>query len=127
MARINNISSILEIARLQLGKRAKTKVDSKKTPSSSSQANSSRVSSQSVLKSTIVNKLKQLDSSDKEFISKARVLFLESIILWEFGDSISSNAPYFSEIISKIDETIENDPESAKKFKQLIEQLTSKI
>ena len=123
MDRIKNISQIMEIVRSQVsGSSARAK---NKTSGSTSRSSPGRIGkvSQAELKKQISDKIKAANPGKKASLKESRKIFLESVILWEFGENLI-NDPAFQGIIDKISTTLDENEETSRHFDKLIKQLT---
>jgi len=111
MDKIKQINSIFKIARSQLSKQTKPgSLHSDKQARTTDGKTTGKISSGD-LKKSISKKLKLLDRKSRNYEQLSNGVFLESVLLWEFGDDIIN------------DGIICNDKESSRKFSRLIKQL----
>ena len=122
MDRIKQINSIFKIARSQLSKQAKTDSLTANKKTKNSVKKKIKKTSPTELKKSISEKLRILDKKSPDYNQQSRNIFLESVLLWEFGEDII-NAPEFHQMLDKISNTICNNKESSRKFSKLIKQL----
>ncbi|VAW58565.1 hypothetical protein MNBD_GAMMA11-2515 [hydrothermal vent metagenome] len=122
MDKIKQINSIFKIARSQLSKQTKPgSLHSDKQARTTDGKTTGKISSGD-LKKSISKKLKLLDRKSRNYEQLSNGVFLESVLLWEFGDDII-NDPEFQQMLQKINGIICNDKESSRKFSRLIKQL----
>lgn len=124
MDKLGNISQIIEIIRGH-AKAGISETKHKKNNSTEIQSPiKPRKTSKDELKKNLSQKLKST-SKHPDFASRSKDIFLESVILWEFGEQLA-NDPLFAEIRSKVRQTIDNNADASKKLEKLIAQLSSK-
>lgn len=80
---------------------------------------------QDALKKSLSKKLASLPLNVDNNEKLARYVFLESVLLWEFGDGVS-DSHQLNEIIQKIDSTIQADKELQNAFKSMLIALQAK-
>lgn len=78
--------------------------------------------SQTELKKRITDRLKKTSPDTPQSIQKSKEIFLESVILWEFGENLI-NDPSFPVLIEKIRTTLDEDGQTSHNFERLIKQL----
>ncbi|VAW67889.1 hypothetical protein MNBD_GAMMA08-1907 [hydrothermal vent metagenome] len=123
MDKIRQINSIFKTARSQLSRQTRsTSVHSKKQGKTTDKKIAKKIPS-AELKKNISKKLKLLDKKNENYEHLSNEVFLESVLLWEFGDDIV-NDPAFHPMLDKINNAICDDRESSRKFSLLIKQLT---
>jgi len=122
MDRIKNINQIMEIVRTQVS--GKTSGVKKSKSAAAQKPSTGKVGkiSQTELKKKITEKLKSTGSNTPESLQKSKEIFLESVILWEFGENLI-NDPSFPILIDKIRTTLDEDEQTSKNFERLINQL----
>lgn len=124
MDKIKQINSIFSTARPQTSKQSKTEqLHTEKKVNIKSRKKTKKISSNEI-KKIISKKLKALDIKSENYTRQANRVFLESILLWEFGENII-NAPEFHQMLEKINDTISSNNESSCKLSELIKQLTA--
>ncbi len=125
MDKINQINSIFKIARSQLFKQAKTGLSATDKKTKTSAKKKIKKISSNELKKSISEKLQSLDKKNDDYMQQSSNVFLESVLLWEFGEEII-NAPEFHQMLDKINNAIHSNKESSDKFSRLIKQLSEK-
>jgi hypothetical protein len=122
MDRIKNINQIMEIVRTQVsGKSSDIRNKKAQTTQGSASSKTGKIS-QSALKKKITDKLKAIDSEAPLSMQKSKEIFLESVILWEFGENLI-NDPGFPALIDKIRSTLDENEQTSRNFDRLIKQL----
>jgi hypothetical protein len=122
---INGLNNIMEILRRQIADNAKRLDHPGKTSrlGASQTGQKSGKTSPGELRALIHDRIKSLDPQETQYQHKAKRLFLESVMAWEFGNDIVRDQE-FSDMIADIQETLETTPEIKRQFDGLIEQLT---
>ena len=124
MDKLGGISHIISIIRGQAkSDLAQSKQKISTTPDIKSPQKPKKISKDE-LKKNLSQKLKSIPKNT-ENKSRSKDVFLESVILWEFGEQLA-NDPLFAEIKSKVRQTIESNPETSEKLEKLIDQLSSR-
>jgi hypothetical protein len=112
----------MEIVRTQVsGKSSGAKKDKTQGTQKPSTGKIGKIS-QTELKKKITDRLKNTNPDDRQSMQKSKEIFLESVILWEFGESLI-NDPSFPVLINKIRITLDEDGQTSKNFERLIKQL----
>jgi hypothetical protein len=73
------------------------------------------------LKAQIAKRLSAITPEQRRSKQGQRI-FLESVLVWEFGDDITSD-PAFAELAADIQNTIENEPGIKDRFAEMLEAL----
>ncbi len=125
MDRIKKINRLLHLAKSEV---SKSIVKKSKTDylNKSASPRTPLTKKKSDLKNIIVKKIGTLDQSDSNFINKARRVFLESTLEWEFGSFLKNNSIYLDELIHDIDGAIQNDPQTLLQMNEMIIDLSRK-
>lgn len=118
---INSLSKIMETLRRQASsgsdrlnqKQAQTKENNE--VSRASKPNLKQLEQQ------IATRIIKLDQDDPNKFKKATKIFVESVLAWEFGTELLQDSR-FSEIIKKVETTIEQEPKLKKELGELINQ-----
>lgn len=123
---INGLNNIMEILRRQIADNAQRLDRSGKAGRSSISRNEPKAGKPSPheLRALIHDRIKGLDPREPHYRHKAKRLFLESVMAWEFGSNIVRDQE-FSELIADIQETLETTPEIERQFDGLIDQLAT--
>ena len=72
-----------------------------------------------VLHRQITDRIRTIDPRDPKRQQKARRIFLESTLLWEFGEAVGRDA-HFDDLLEHIQQTFDTTPEIAKQLDALI-------
>lgn len=75
------------------------------------------------LRSRIAARVLALDAGSPDRKRRARRIFFESVIAWEFGDQLLLDSE-FSRMIDNIEETVQADPEMDQQFNELLASLS---
>lgn len=124
MDKIGNINHIIEIIRSHTKSGVSEAKNNKNTSAKIQPPTRPKKISAEELKRNISQKLKAA-AKNPDFTSKSKDIFLESIILWEFGNQLVNN-PLFTEIRTRVRQTIDSNAKATEKLEKLIDQLTSK-
>ena len=123
MDKIKNIGSIFDIARSHISKQAKLDSSKRKKPASATAKKKPLKQSSDELKKSITKKLSALDTNNKNYKQQSNNIFLESVLIWEFGEDIINDSN-FQQMIVKLNDAICQNKETSNKFDLLIQQLT---
>jgi len=120
---IGRLNRLMETLRKQMAESAK-RADAAGHQASDvrPQTRSERPSIQE-LRSRIVERVRGIQSESGENRRRARRVFVESVVAWEFGDQLLLDNR-FEDLVDQIEETFEMDTELDKKFHDLITDLT---
>ena len=121
MDKIGNIGQILEIIRSQTKAGVTDALNRKESIAEIKAPPASKRISKDELKKNISLKLKSASQSTTS-LSISKDIFLEAVILWEFGDQLAHD-PLFAEIKLLTRQTIDSNPDASKKMEKLIGQL----
>ena len=123
MEPINGLSSIMEILRRQISDNAKRldQIGKTRIHGSAAKASKSEITSPKELRALIQERIKGLNPQEPHYQQKAKRLFLESVMRWEFGNEISHDQE-FNDLLTEIQQLIELSPEVKRQFDTLIEQ-----
>jgi hypothetical protein len=109
---INSLDSIAEIIRRRAGSELTTKLTSN---SSSSQTESKRQAyvaakqqTAEVVKLKIVEAIKLIDKNDKNRNKKSMNIFVENVLLWQFGEELINDSA-FSQLVDEVGDALSND------------------
>lgn len=117
----------MEVLRRQIADNARRLDSTGKTTTHDNAANTAKPgkASPKELRTIINDRIKGLDPQEKQYRHKAKQLFLESVLTWEFGSEIARDQE-FSGMLKEIQELLETTPEIKRQFDNLIEQLTAR-
>jgi hypothetical protein len=101
MDKISNISNIVNILREQIGKSTTTKSSSTNNRAPASATSTAHAVGRVPLAQLLSDRLKKLRKSDSDYKDKARQVLVETILIWEFGDTII-NDPAYGELLNRI-------------------------
>ncbi len=77
-----------------------------------------------VLKAKVQERLKALDPHDPRQPEKARRIFLESVLAWQFGDDLMVDRG-FADVVSGVQEALRAHPQVDARLGQLLRDLTT--
>ena len=117
----------MEVLRRQIADNARRLDSTGKTIVHDNAANAAKPgkASPKELRAVINDRIKGLDPQEPQYRHKAKQLFLESVITWEFGSEIARDQE-FSGMLKEIQEQIETTPEVKRQFDNLIKQLIAR-
>ena len=120
MDRISGLNKIVESLRLQISKKQSSRISSvkRKTPGIGKVERKPRRISSEQLQKRIIDRIKVLDKNDESFQFQATSIIIESVLIWEFGDNLSSN-PKFYEMVSDINNSMLSDKPTSLKLNKL--------
>jgi len=123
MDKIKQINSIYDIAKTHASKKEKSALNTSTKNAAGTFEKKIKKTSAAELKKNISDKLKKLDINSESYQKLSKSIFLESVILWEFGDDII-NDPSFHQIIEKITSAINSNEKASKDLATLVKQLS---
>jgi hypothetical protein len=128
MDSINGLNPVMEALRRQLAERsAKLDKASKTAPGTrSNRSDRARSTSTPELRQRVTGRLRALDPDDPQWEQKAGKLFLESVLLAEFGDQLLED-PGFATLIDEVNYTLQSQPEIRSHFSMMIRQLATTV
>ena len=118
---VSNVGHLVEVLRKQLA-------ESQKSSGASFKATKSRGAAQAVrpgveeLQKKIREKLQRIDGNDPKFEQKSVHVFLESVLLWEFGERLMDD-PKFYALLDDVQFSMESDPAVRESLSTLISKL----
>jgi hypothetical protein len=121
---VQGLNSIVQALRQRMaGKKenvAASRVSSNK-PENTPRTKTSARADIGELRVQIAKRLKAL-SPEQRRSKQGQRIFLESVLVWEFGDDITTD-PAFAELAAEIQTTIENEPSVENQFAAMLEAL----
>ncbi|MFW2374746.1 MAG: hypothetical protein ACN4GM_16590 [Gammaproteobacteria bacterium] len=125
MDKINSLNNIVEIFRSKASsKKTKTKKKELLQKSTKNKLTVKKLSPEE-LENSIKLKINQLDSSAKNFKSKANNIFIENILSWEFGTDLQDD-PEFIALREKINIAIDENQSLNNDLNKLIDKMLAK-
>ena len=118
---VNGLSQIMQILRKQFSekptksKKSNTKPDTAETTDNLAHA---RINVEQ-LEVLISSRIKSLRIDDPDYQQKAIMIFVESVLTWEFGEKLLSD-PGFTELTQKIYDAFQYNEALSNKFKSLL-------
>jgi hypothetical protein len=125
MEPVDNIAQVMQVLRRQMAEnldrlRRSGKLASQSQPLSS--AGAQRV--QPTTRQAIARRIKAIDADDPRFLEKATLVFVESVLLAEFGDGLV-NDPDFRDLVTQVQTAMRSDAETEKDLRRLTNQMRS--
>lgn len=124
MEPVNRLNQIIEILRKQSQTEASKTANSRQAGSGTSTAD--RVGHQKLslatMKQQVQERIKAFSPADRRNRKKAINVFLESVLVWEFGEEITRDEKYHI-MLSKAQETMETHAATQKQFSALLEEI----
>lgn len=123
---VNSLGNIMEVLRRQISDNAQRLDRAGKTGSQRSAAHATKTNAPAPkeLRALIQERIKGLSSNEPQYQHKAKRLFLESVMIWEFGSDIARDQR-FGEMLQTIQETLESSPDTQQSLDKLLQQLTA--
>ena len=119
---ISNVGQLVETLRKQLVEsQQKTGTAAKASATSKAAAGATRPGVEE-LQRKVREKLRHIDSNDPKALSKSVHVFLESVLLWEFGESLMDD-PKFHALLDDVQRSMESHPHTRNQLSTLIAQL----
>jgi hypothetical protein len=119
---INNVNQLVETLRRQLIDAQNKTGATSRTPSQTNIGATSGQAGVEVLQQKIREKLRRIDSGDPKAAQKSVHIFLESVLLWEFGERLMED-PKFYALLDEVQISMESDPAVREDLSMLISQL----
>lgn len=122
---VNRLSRLMETLRQRMAESAKklgttSQTSAPSAPRSPASANRRTVEE---LRAHIGERVRSLEPNNPERRRRARRIFLESVLAWEFGDQLLLDNQ-FSRLIDGIQEAFESDPEIDRELSDLLTDLS---
>ena len=117
---INPLDQMTELLRKRIATEVSgksTSVNKGKSTSVSDKAILGRIST-GELNTKIVTQIKQIEPNDAQRNQKAMHIFLENILIWQFGDELLNDSD-FSRLVSEVKEALEKVPITTQLFDQI--------
>lgn len=123
---VNSLGNIMEVLRRQISDNAQRLDRAGKIGSQRSTATTAKTNTPAPkeLRALIQERIKGLSSNEPQYQHKAKRLFLESVMIWEFGSDIARDQR-FGEMLQTIQETLESSPDTQQSLDKLLQQLTA--
>lgn len=119
---VGRLDQVLQLISRQMAERASRLDAGALSPSHASATPPSRRASLGTLKERVRGRLRSLDPNDPGRQQKARRVFLESVLSWQFGDELLLDRG-FEEMISGVQEALQAHPRLEQKLAQLLHDL----
>lgn len=119
---INNISQLVETLRKQLVESQNKTALSSKAPSKPGPTAASGRPDIGEVQHKIREKLRRIDSNDPKAEQKSIRIFLESVLLWEFGERLMDD-PKFYALLDDVQHSMESDTAVRESLAVLVAQL----
>lgn len=121
---INRLDQIMRVIGQQMSERAARLEAGGKPLPVAAPTRPRRRPALTVLKSKVQERLKALDPNDPRQPEKARRIFLESVLAWQFGNDLMVDRG-FAEIVSGVQEALRAHPDVDARLGQLLRDLTT--
>lgn len=119
---INNVSQLVETLRKQLVESQNRTAPSSKAPSKLGPTAASGRPDIGEVQQKIREKLRRIDSNDLKAEQKSIRIFLESVLLWEFGERLMDD-PKFYALLDDVQHSMESDTAVRESLAVLVAQL----
>jgi hypothetical protein len=120
---INRLDQIMRVIGQQMSERAARLESGGKPLPTGAPPRLTRRPALTALKSKVQERLKALDPHDPHRPEKARRIFLESVLAWQFGNELMLDRG-FAEIVSGVQEALRADPQVDARLGQLLRDLS---
>ena len=117
---IGNINHLAEILRKQLAE-TQQKPGTTSKPAMQTAAADGRPGIEE-LRRRVREKMQRIETNDPKAEQKSIHVFLESVLLWEFGDRLMED-PKFYAMLDEVQRSMESDPTLRKELTTLVEML----
>ena len=126
MDSINRLNRMMEILRRQIADSAQHLESPHKASSSTKLARSKPAAQAPVeeLRRRVTERLRTVDPGDPKREQKARRVFLESVLAWEFGDSLLQDRR-IDDLLDNIQETLSASADVSRQLDELLAQLNN--
>ena len=117
---INPLDQMTELLRKRIATEVSVKstsVNKGKSTSVSDKAILGRIST-GELNTKIVTQIKQIEPNDAQRNQKMMHIFLENVLIWQFGDELLNDSD-FSRLVSEVKEALEKVPITTQLFDQI--------
>lgn len=123
---VNRLSQMMEVLRRQMAESARRMETGESRTSKAGQPGSASAKSGiQELRARLHERLSALDPTDPRRSRKAKRLFLESVLAWEFGNELPLDRR-FDDMLEDIQHTISASPELDARFDQLLNEIAAK-
>jgi hypothetical protein len=123
--KIEGINGILQILRRRVGTSSQ-RTDGSQQTDRKEEADLPVVdgrASTADLEAGIRSRIRELNPDDEDYQEQATGIFLESVLLWEFGEDMSRDQE-FSEIMTRIKDSFASNDELRQQMNRLVRQLS---
>jgi hypothetical protein len=119
---VSNVGHLLEALRKQLAESPRKAGTGAKAGAPASAAAAAGRPDVAQLQKKIREKLQRIDSGDPQSRRKSVHVFLESVLLWEFGEQMMDD-PKFYALLDEVQSSMESDPALRESLTTLVSQL----
>jgi len=120
---INSVSQVMEALRRRMSENLETLRAQGKLPAAErSPLRAARPKSAADLRKTVMRRVGLIPETDPAFDRKTATLFVESVLLDQFGESLV-NAPAFRDLVEQVSATMTQDEAIAADLRALIAEL----
>ena len=116
---INGLQNVMEVLRRQIAESAQRLDAPGKSPTPSAATPNTAKASLPDLKRRIKERLDTITKDDPARAKKAYRLFIESVLVWEFGDALLLD-PRFEEMLTRLQEGLGSVPNAQQQFDKLL-------
>lgn len=125
MPRLDNLNQLISTLRSDISRKAgqTTKTDAGKSVSKKQKNKTNApdtLQSTEALELKIETRIKELADEPDVSNEHLRYIFLESVLLWKFGEHMSAD-PKFNDMVRHIDASIQTDSDLKNKFQSMLE------
>lgn len=125
MAQIEGLGYMLEVLRRRISSNTQRAEATSSTKSQDSSSATSRMPTRTnvaALREKVRDRLRSLNPDEPQHRNKAVRIFLESVILWEFGEDIAPSAE-LAEIVTSISSEMDAHPTLRNNLHSLVDEL----
>jgi hypothetical protein len=122
MDSVGRLNSIIEVLRRQIAENGRRmEATGKNTLGSKTQTGAGPMARPGLpeLKLRLQARLRHLDPADPDKVRKSQKLFLESVLAWEFGDSLLLDRR-FGDLVEEINQVLASHPDMEKQLTELL-------
>lgn len=121
---INRLDQVMQVIGRQMSERAARLETSGASARSVAPVGSARRPSLAALRSKVQARLQSIDPHDPRRPERARRVFLESVLAWQFGDALLLDRG-FADIVAGVQEALQAHPQADARLDQLLAELSA--
>lgn len=123
MVKVDSTSALLDAVRSELATRAeRSRLTAEKSGTPAAAQRSASPLTLETVRQRIGREIDDLDLKLPASRRRARLAFIESLLAWEFGDTLLTD-PQFDELVREIDDSVTASPDVAAALEQVLAQL----